>query len=49
MANATLILILLIAAFVLLMLAAFGASSRVHFGWLGLALVVLVQLLGGRI
>lgn len=44
---ATAILILLIAAFVCLMLAAFGVGSQINLGWLGLAFVVLVMLLGG--
>lgn len=45
---ATLILILLIAAFILLVMAAFGIGlGSVSPGWLGLAFVVLVMLLGG--
>lgn len=42
-------LILLVLAFVLFLVAAFGvALPRVHFGWLGLAVLTLAALLGGN-
>lgn len=39
-------LLLLIAALVLFLLAAFGAPGRVGWGWLGLALLAVTQILG---
>lgn len=40
--------ILLIIALVLFVLAAFGVGGRISWGWLGLAVLTLGALLGGR-
>lgn len=40
------VLLLLIAALVLFLLAAFGAPGRVAWGWLGLAIFALVGIIG---
>lgn len=44
---ATLSLVLIVAAIILLFLAAFGVTAKsINLGWLGLALYVLAQLIG---